>query len=34
VARDEKEIAKVETKVNKFVDEMVALIDKMINNKF
>ena len=34
VERDEKEIAKVETKVNKFVDDMISLIDKMRNSKF
>jgi len=34
VERDEKEIEIIENKVNKFVDEMVALMDKMINNKF
>ena len=34
VERDEKEIANVETKINKFVSEMTNLIDKMINSKF
>lgn len=34
IYRDEKEIAKIEVKINKFVTEMTDLIDKMINNSF
>ena len=34
IERDEKEIAKVESKINKFVEEIIELMDKMVNSKF